>query len=364
MSHLFTPITLRGETIRNRLFVAPMCQYSANEQDGVPTDWHMVHLGTRAVGGAGLVMAEASAVSPEGRISPQDLGLWSEDQAAAFEPIVGFIDSQGATPSIQLAHAGRKASHTQPWNGGEVLRSDNGGWDIVGPSPIPFEEDWITPSQLSLEDIENVVSDFALSAKRAVESGFRVIELHLAHGYLACEFMSPLSNMREDKYGGSLKNRCRFALEITSSVRSVIPDGMPLMVRISATEYMDNGWSLDDSVELSGWLKEEGVDLIDCSSGGNAADQNLDPFPGYQVPFSSRIRREVDIPTGAVGLITDASQAEQTLRNGDADVILLARELLRNPYWPLKARDELDDVDDLWPDQYVRARLSRRTRGR
>ena len=324
----------------------------------------MVHLGTRAVGGAGLVMAEASAVSPEGRISPQDLGLWSEDQAAAFEPIVGFIDSQGATPSIQLAHAGRKASHPQPWNGGEVLRSDNGGWDIVGPSPIPFEEDWITPSQLSLEDIENVVSDFALSAKRAVESGFRVIELHLAHGYLACEFMSPLSNMREDKYGGSLKNRCRFALEITSSVRSVIPDGMPLMVRISATEYMDNGWSLDDSVELSGWLKEEGVDLIDCSSGGNAADQNLDPFPGYQVPFSSRIRREVDIPTGAVGLITDASQAEQTLRNGDADVILLARELLRNPYWPLKARDELDDVDDLLPDQYVRARLSRRTRGR
>ena len=247
----------------------------------------MVHLGTRAVGGAGLVMAEASAVSPEGRISPQDLGLWSDDQAAAFEPIVEFIDFQGATPSIQLAHAGRKASHTQPWNGGEVLRSDNGGWDIVGPSPIPFEEDWIIPSQLSLEDIENVVSDFALSAKRAVESGFRAIELHLAHGYLACEFMSPLSNTREDKYGGSLKNRCRFALEVTSSVRSVIPDGMPLMVRISATEYMDNGWSIDDSVELSGWLKEEGVDLIDCSSGGNAADQNLDAFPGYQVPFSS-----------------------------------------------------------------------------
>ena len=357
MSHLFTPITIRGETIRNRLFVAPMCQYSANNKDGVPTDWHMVHLGTRAVGGAGLVMAEASAVSPEGRISPQDLGLWSDDQAAAFEPIVECLDSQGATPSIQLAHAGRKASHTQPWNGGEVLRSDNGGWDIVGPSPIPFEEDWIIPSQLSLEDIENVVSDFALSAKRAVESGFRAIELHLAHGYLACEFMSPLSNTREDKYGGALKNRGRLALEVTSSVRSVIPDGMPLMVRISATEYMDNGWSIDDSVEQSGWLKEEGVDLIDCSSGGNAADQNLDAFPGYQVPFSSRIRREVDIRTGAVGLITDPSQAEQTLRNGDADVILLGRELLRNPYWPLKARDELDHNDDLWPDQYVRSRL-------
>ena len=222
---------------------------------------------------------------------------------------------------------------------------------------IRDREDWIIPSQLSLEDIENVVSDFALSAKRAVESGFRAIELHLAHGYLACEFMSPLSNTREDKYGGSLKNRCRFALEVTSSVRSVIPDGMPLMVRISATEYMDNGWSIDDSVELSGWLKEEGVDLIDCSSGGNAADQNLDAFPGYQVPFSSRIRREVDIRTGAVGLITDPSQAEQTLRNGDADVILLGRELLRNPYWPLKARDELDHNDDLWPDQYVRSRL-------
>ena len=357
MSHLFTPITLRGETIRNRLFVAPMCQYSANDQNGVPTDWHMVHLGTRAVGGAGLVMAEASAVSPEGRISPQDLGLLAEDQAEAFEPIVDFIDSQGATPSIQLAHAGRKASHTQPWNGGDVLGSNDGGWDIVGPSPIPFEEDWVTPSQLDLEDIENVVSDFARSASRAVESGFRVIELHLAHGYLACEFMSPLSNTREDRYGGSLRNRCRFALEVTSSVRSVIPDGMPLLVRISATEYMDKGWGIDDSVELSGWLKEEGVDLIDCSSGGNAADQNLDPFPGYQVPFSSRIRREVDIPTGAVGLITDAAQAEQTLRNGDADVILLGRELLRNPYWPLNARDELDDVDDLWPDQYVRARL-------
>ena len=356
MSNLFTPITIRGEKIRNRLFVAPMCQYSANNEDGIATDWHMVHLGTRAVGGAGLVMAEATAVSPEGRISPQDLGIWSDEQASVLQPIASFIDSQGATPSIQLAHAGRKASHKRPWEGGDVLPKEDGGWDIVGPSSLEFDEGWVVPDELTMEDIDSVVSDFSISAVRSVEAGFRVLELHLAHGYLACEFMSPLSNNRKDSYGGTLRNRCRLPIDIVSAVRKAIPEAMPLLVRISATEYMSDGWSLEDSIELSGWLKEEGVDMIDCSSGGNSPSQNLEAFPGYQVPFAAAIKREVGILTGAVGLITDASQAEQTLRNGEADAILLGRELLRNPYWPLNAQVELDGQDSVWPPQYVRAR--------
>jgi len=356
MSNLFTPITIRGEEIRNRLFVAPMCQYSANNEDGVATDWHMVHLGTRAVGGAGLVMAEATSVSPEGRISPQDLGIWSDEQASALRPIASFIDSQGATPSIQLAHAGRKASHKRPWEGGDVLTKEDGGWDIGGPSPLAFDEGWVVPDELTIEDIDSIISDFSISAVRSVEVGFRVLELHLAHGYLACEFMSPLSNHRNDSYGGTLRNRCRLPIDIVSAVRKVIPESMPLLARISATEYMSDGWSLEDSIELSGWLKEEGVDMIDCSSGGNSPSQNMDAFPGYQVLFATAIKREVGILTGAVGLITDASQAEQTLRNGEADVILLGRELLRNPYWPLNAQVELDAQDSVWPPQYVRAR--------
>lgn len=356
MSNLFTPITIKGEKIRNRIFVAPMCQYSVDDADGVATDWHMVHLGTRAVGGAGLVMAEASAVSPEGRISPQDLGIWSDEHASALEPITSFISSQGATPSIQLAHAGRKASHKRPWEGGDVLKKDDGGWNIVGPSPLEYDEGWVVPDELSIEDIDSIVSDFSAAALRSVQAGFKVLELHLAHGYLACEFMSPLSNNRKDIYGGSLENRCRLPLDIVAGVRKVIPESVPLLARISATEYMSDGWSLNDSIELSGWLKNEGVDMIDCSSGGNSPTQDLDPFPGYQVPFSAAIKREVDILTGAVGLITDASQAEQTLRNGDADVILLGRELLRNPYWALNAQVELDDSDSVWPSQYVRAR--------
>jgi len=356
MSNLFTPITIRGEEIRNRLFVAPMCQYSANNEDGVATDWHMVHLGTRAVGGAGLVMAEATSVSPEGRISPQDLGIWSDEQASALRPIASFIDSQGATPSIQLAHAGRKASHKRPWEGGDVLTKEDGGWDIGGPSPLAFDEGWVVPDELTIEDIDSIISDFSISAVRSVEVGFRVLELHLAHGYLACEFMSPLSNHRNDSYGGTLRNRCRLPIDIVSAVRKVIPESMPLLARISATEYMSDGWSLEDSIELSGWLKEEGVDMIDCSSGGNSPSQNMDAFPGYQVLFATAIKREVGILTGAVGLITDASQAEQTLRNGEADAILLGRELLRNPYWPLNAQAELDGQDSVWPPQYVRAR--------
>ena len=355
MSDLFTPIVIRGETVRNRVFVSPMCQYSSNDRDGMPNSWHMVHLGTRAVGGAGLVMAEATAVSPEGRISPEDLGIWSDGHAEAFKPICSFISSQGGTPAVQLAHAGRKASRGKPWEGSPMLMLENGGWGVVAPSSLAFDQTSVVPAELTTEDINNVVNDFRIAAERAVTAGFKVIELHFAHGYLVCEFMSPTSNRRNDLYGGTLKNRCRLAVQIVEEVRSIIPDSMPLFARISCDEYIDEGWNLGNSVELSGWLKECGVDLIDCSSGGNSVEQKLSPFPGYQVPFSREIRQQVGIKTGAVGLITEPSQAEQTLRNGESDVIFLGRELLRNPYWPAKAREFLDKKRDLWPPQYERA---------
>ena len=356
MSFLFQPIQIRNIEIKNRIFVAPMCQYSSIKNDGYPTDWHLVHLGTRAVGGAGLVMFEATAVNPAGRISPQDLGIWSDDHIDSFARIVNFLKDQHSTPAIQLAHAGRKASHQSPWLGNGMLFANDGGWEIDGPSPIAFEEDWAVPNELTLEGIDAITEDFVSAAKRTVTAGFEVIELHFAHGYLACEFMSPLSNSRTDQYGGSLSNRCRFAVDIASAVRNVIPEGMPLIARISATEYMTGGWDLNDSVELSGWLKDVGVDMIDCSSGGNAVDQKLDPYPGYQVPFAKKLKDEVGILTGAVGLLTDPYQCEQTLRNGDSDVILLGRELLRNPYWALSAQVTLDGDDSVWPNQYVRAR--------
>ena len=355
MSNLFSPIKIREENIRNRVFVSPMCQYSADDCDGMPDNWHLVHLGTRAVGGAGLVMVEATGVSPEGRISPQDTGIWSDEHIPAYIPITQFLSEYSATPAIQLAHAGRKASHNQPWNGGTLVSADDGGWQSVAPSSVSFGEGFAVPSELSLEDISGIIMDFASAAKRSVEAGFKVIELHFAHGYLASTFMSPLSNTRKDKYGGSLENRCRFAIDIASAVRSVIPESMPLFARISASEYMPGGWDIDDAIELSGWLKDQGVDLIDCSSGGISQGQQIDTFPGYQVPFASKIRSEVDVLTGAVGLIRDAAQAEQTLRNGDADAILLGRELLRNPYWALYAREELDRTNDLWPAQYFKS---------
>jgi len=355
MSDLFTPIVLKGETVRNRVFVSPMCQYSSNDGDGMPSSWHMVHLGTRAVGGAGLVMAEATAVSPEGRISPEDLGIWSDRHVEAFQPISSFISSQGATPAVQLAHAGRKASRGKPWEGSSMLTAENGGWNVVGPSPLAFDDSSAIPDQLAADDIRKVIDDFRLAADRSVKSGFKVIELHFAHGYLVCEFMSPTSNKRTDEYGGTLKNRSRLSVQIAEEVRSVIPDSMPLLARISCDEYVNGGWGIEDSVELSGWLKESGVDLIDCSSGGNSAEQDLSPFPGYQVRFANEIRRQVGIQTGAVGLITEPAQAEQTLRNNEADVIFLGRELLRNPYWPAKAREFLDSNRDLWPPQYERA---------
>ena len=353
MSKLFSPITIRGEQIPNRVFVAPMCQYSSETEDGRCSGWHTVHYGTRAVGGAGLVMLEASAVRPDGRITPWDLGLWNKNHVESLGPVVDAIVANGSTPAIQLAHAGRKAGHGKPWDGSPQLNSSNGGWEAIAPSPIAFQEDWDTPREMTKEDIGHVVNDFANSAKLAVNAGMKVIELHMAHGYLGCEFLSPLSNVRVDEYGGSLENRVRFPREVTRAVRNAIPDSMPLFVRVSATEYMDDGWDVDECVDFSRMLKEDGVDLIDCSSGGNSSTQTLTPYAGYQVQFSARIRSEAEITTGAVGLITEAGQAEKVLEDGDADVILLARELLRNPYWPIQAQTELDGAAT-WPDQYKR----------
>jgi len=353
MSKLFSPITIRGEEIPNRVWVAPMCQYSSDSQDGHCSAWHTVHYGTRAVGGAGLVMVEATSVSPEGRITLSDLGIWDDSHVASMGPVVEAIKGNGSIPAIQLAHAGRKASHDKPWEGGNPLHPNDGGWESIAPSPIAFQEDWDVPREMTLDDINRVVQDFADAAKRAVNAGMKVIELHMAHGYLGCEFLSPLSNQRTDQYGGSLDNRTRFPREIARAVRNAIPEHMPLLVRVSATEYMTNGWDVDECVEFSRWLKEDGVDLIDCSSGGNSPTQQLTPYPGYQVQFSARIRSEAEVTTGAVGLITEATQADKILSDGDADVILLARELLRNPYWPIHAQTELDGSAE-WPDQYKR----------
>ena len=359
MSKLFSSIQIRGEVIPNRVFVSPMCQYSCDAEDGKCNTWHVVHLGTRAVGGAGLVMIEATAVQAEGRITPWDSGLWEDSQIEALLPSVEAIVANGCVPAIQLAQAGRKASHEKPWNGGGFLPQSQKGWQSVGASPLPFDEDSAPPRELPLDDIDEIVRDFARAAIRSVEAGIRVVELHMAHGYLGCSFMSPLSNKRSDKYGGALENRVRFARETSRAVRDVIPDSMPLLVRVSATEYMDNGWDIEECVQLCDWLKDDGVDMIDCSSGGNSLGQNLTPFAGYQVSFAERIRKETGIMTGAVGLITDANQAEQILLDEQADVVLLGRELLRNPYWPLQARMELDEVAG-WPSQYLRVREIRR----
>ena len=353
MSKLFSPITIRGQHISNRVFVAPMCQYSSSTEDGRCSGWHTVHYGTRAVGGAGLVMLEASAVRPDGRITPWDLGIWNESHVESMGPVVDAIEANGSVPAIQLAHAGRKAGHGRPWEGGHQLDSTNGGWESIAPSPIAFQEDWDVPREMTTEDITQVITDFANSARLAVNAGMKVIELHMAHGYLNCEFLSPLSNQRTAQYGGSLENRVRFPLEVTRAVRNEMPDSMPLLVRVSATEYMENGWDVDECVDFSRMLKEEGVDMIDCSSGGNSSTQTLTPYAGYQVQFSARIRSEANITTGAVGLITEAAQAEKILDDGEADVILLARELLRNPYWPIQAQIELDGAAE-WPDQYKR----------
>ncbi len=353
MNALFSPLKIRDIELKNRIAVSPMCQYSS--VDGMPTDWHFVHLGTRAVGGAGLVMMEATAVSPEGRISPDDAGIWSDEHADSYKRITDFISSQNSVPGIQLAHAGRKASTYSPWKGKGAVAINNGGWQTIAPSPIPFADNYPHPEEMTREDIRMVIDQFKSAAKRSLDAGFKLIELHMAHGYLVHEFLSPLSNHRKDEYGGSLENRCRIAIEIAESVRKTIPESVPLFVRISASDWKKSGWDEDQSVKLASWLKDVGVDLIDCSSGGNAADAKIPVGPGYQVPFAEKIKRESEIMTGAVGSITSPIQAETIIRTNQADIVLLAKEMLRNPYWPLQAAKELK-VDVKWPDQYLRAK--------
>lgn len=352
MSKLFEPIKLREVEFRNRLWVSPMCQYSS--EDGMPTDWHLVHLGSRAVGGAGLVIVEATAVSPEGRISPDDSGIWSDAHAEAFKRITKFIKDQGSVAGIQLAHAGRKASTAPPWSGGSKVAIEDGGWDVVAPSAVKFTESYPQPREMTTDDIAKAVDDFVAAAKRAVDAGFEVIEIHAAHGYLLHEFLSPLSNHRTDEYGGSLENRMRFPLDTARQVREAVPQYLPVFVRISATDWIEDGWDLDQSVELCKQLKEIGIDLIDVSSGGNVPDAKIPVEPGYQVCFAKEIREQTGIKTGAVGLITEPQQAEDILKNGEADVILIAREFLRDPYFPFRAAQELGGSVEV-PKQYGRA---------
>jgi 2,4-dienoyl-CoA reductase-like NADH-dependent reductase (Old Yellow Enzyme family) len=353
MSKLFTPFKLRGVEFRNRVFMSPMCQYCA--QEGIPDDWHLVHLGSRAVGGAGQVMVEATAISPEGRITYGDLGIWSDRHAEAFRRITAFVSAQGAVPAIQIAHAGRKASTNIPWQGGMPLSPDKGGWQPLGPSPISFDEESAVPRGLTAGDLKDLVSRYEAATRRCLQAGFKVVEIHMAHGYLLHEFLSPLSNQRTDVYGGSLENRMRFPLWVAKAVRDLWPAHLPLFARLSCTDWADGGWDLPQSIELSRRLKEIGIDLIDCSSGGLVPDARIPAGPGYQTPFAAEIRGRVGIATGAVGLITQAMQAEQIVATGQADVVILAREMLRDPYWPLHAAGMLRK-DVTWPPQYLRAK--------
>jgi 2,4-dienoyl-CoA reductase-like NADH-dependent reductase (Old Yellow Enzyme family) len=352
MSQLFTPFKLRGVEFKNRIFVSPMCQYSS--QDGMPTDWHLVHLGSRAVGGAALVIAEATAVSPEGRITPDDSGLWSDEHARGFERITRFMHEEGALAGIQLAHAGRKASTDAPWRGGRALGPNERGWTPLSPSAIAFSENSPVPRAMSSEEIDQVVRDFERGARLALSAGFDVIELHLAHGYLVHEFLSPLSNHRQDEYGGSLQNRIRLALRIARATRAIWPKERPVFARISATDWVQGGWDLAQSIALCRELRTLGVDLIDVSSGGSVPQATIPNTPGYQVPFAAAIRREAGIATGAVGLITEPEQADAIITGGEADVVLLARAMLRDPYWALHAAQKLRTPVS-WPEQYQRA---------
>ncbi|WP_298739618.1 NADPH dehydrogenase NamA [uncultured Chitinophaga sp.] len=353
MSQLFSPLTIKGLQFKNRIAVSPMCQYSS--EDGFANDWHLVHLGSRAVGGAGLIITEAAAVSPEGRISPEDLGIWKDEHVEKLRQITSFISAQQCVPGIQLAHAGRKASTNAPWKGRGEVTVANGGWVTVAPSAIRFSDNYPLPEALTIEGIHKVIADFTAAAKRSLAAGFKVIEVHAAHGYLVHQFLSPLSNHRTDEYGGSFENRIRLLLEIIESVKTVWPQELPLFVRISATDWVDGGWNPDESVKLAHILKESGVDLVDVSSGGLSVQQHIPVGPAYQLPFASRIRKETGILTGTVGMITNATQAETILVNGDADMVIMARELLRNPYFPLQAAQELNDKIS-WPIQYERAK--------
>ena len=352
MSALFTPLTIRGVTFRNRVAVSPMCQYSS--EDGFANDWHLVHLGSRAAGGAGLVIMEASAVEARGRISPQDQGIWKDDHIAFLARIAAFVRQQSAVAAIQLAHAGRKASTRRPWDGPGLVPLDIGGWQPVAPSALPFQPGDPAPAELSRAEIAGLAEAFAAAARRALAAGFQVVELHFAHGYLVHEFLSPLSNRRADEYGGSFDNRIRFALETARAVRAVWPDSLPLLVRISASDWVEGGWDIGESVELARRLHALGVDLIDCSSGGLAPQQKIPLGPGYQVPFAARIRQEAEVPTAAVGMITTPQQADEIVRTGKADLVLLAREFLRDPYFPLHAAKALGEAVQP-PVQYGRA---------
>jgi len=352
MSHpLFSPFRLRSVEFANRIGVSPMCQYSS--EDGFATDWHLVHLGCRAQGGAGLVMIEASAVLPEGRISPADLGIWKDEHIPALERIVSFVHSQGARAGVQLAHAGRKGSTATPFVGDGLVPPEKGGWQPVGPSDVAFAPHYGVPQALDQAGIDAVINGFRQATRRALKAGFDVVEIHAAHGYLLHEFLSPLANRRTDAYGGSFENRARLVLQVAGAVRAEWPGHLPLFVRISATDWMEAGWNLDESVKLVHLLREEGVDLIDCSSGGMVPNAQIPAAPGFQVPFAARIRREVGIATAAVGLITNPIQANEIVAKGDADMVLLARQMLRDPYWPVHAAAALGEQAS-WPVQYLR----------
>ncbi len=354
-AHLFTPLRLRGVEFRNRVFVSPMCQYSA--RDGVPNDWHLVHLGSRAVGGAALVLTEKTAVTPEGRITPACTGIWTDAQGEAWARVAAFVRAQGALAGIQLGHAGRKGSAAVPWQGGKPLGAAAEAWQTVGPSAVSFAADWPAPRALTRDDLAGLVARYAEATRRAAAAGFQVVEVHAAHGYLLHQFLSPLSNRRDDEYGGPLENRMRFPLAVARAVRDAFPADLPVFVRISATDWTPGAWDVAQSVELARRLKALGVDLVDCSSGGNAARAAIPLAPGYQVPFAAAVRREAGIATGAVGLITEPEQAEAIVAGGSADAVLLARALLRDPYWPLHAARALG-ADVPWPNQYLRAKPS------
>ena len=354
MAHLFDSLKLRGVEFANRVVVSPMCQYSCT--NGFATDWHFVHLGSRAVGRAAAVIAEATAVTADGRISPRDLGIWTDDHIEPLRRVFAFVAEQGSVPGIQLAHAGRKASTSEPWNGGKPISPTEGGWTpIAAPSPLAFADGYQVPHALSVPEITALVEAFAAAVRRAHAAGAKLVELHAAHGYLVHSFLSPLSNQRTDQYGGSFTNRIRMLCEVVSAARKVWPEEYPLWVRISATDWTEGGWTVEESVELARVLKPLGVDLIDCSSGGNVSNAKVPFGPGYQVAFAEQIRRESGVPTGAVGMITDPAQADQIIRSGQADVVILARQFLRDPYWPLLAARALGK-DIQWPVQYERAK--------
>lgn len=357
MTALFSPITIRGTTIKNRIGVSPMCQYSS--EDGFASDWHMAHIGARAAGGAGLIVMEATAVHPHGRITPHDLGLWKDEHVPMLARIVSFVKSQGAVIGIQLAHAGRKASMARPWDGGKRLSADEGGWDMIAPSPIPFAPEHPAPKEMTAQDIESLIDDFSRSAKMAVKAGFQLIEIHAAHGYLLHEFLSPLANHRTDNYGGSRENRFRLVLEIAQRLRTELPDNVILATRLSCVDWIEGGIIVDDSIALSAELKNIGVDLIDCSTGAIAPGEKIPVGPGYQVTFAQQIKEKTGIPTAAVGMITEAAQAEKIIAEGQADFVFIARAFLKDPSWALHAAEALGEKPAV-PPQYERGYPAKR----